>query len=282
MRWSNWRMGSSPASPDSGPDDGSGVWSPAVWEACLQLPPDGAPGLARLYPPGALPELGVDCATGKGDDYFALHGRWGPVSVLHETSNTMDPARIFARIKAACAMLAGLANSRRDRNAPPVSATAIPIKLDDDGTGGAVGAFLRAEGYAVYLVGAGTRAIDEEHYVRRRDELWFQAAGRARAGLVKVGALDRPTRARLRQLLAPAWGYDEHTGRRVVESKDETKKKIGRSPDDANALLLAYLENVVFQAPTPIPNPPRRPLPGQTGWDPRDSHARCRGIFGMR
>ena len=92
MRWSNWRMGSSPASPDSGPDDGSGVWSPAVWEACLQLPPDGAPGLARLYPPGALPELGVDCATGKGDDYFALHGRWGPVSVLHETSNTMDPA----------------------------------------------------------------------------------------------------------------------------------------------------------------------------------------------
>ena len=180
-------------------------------------------------------------------------------------------------------MLAGLANSRRDRNAPPVSATAIPIKLDDDGTGGAVGAFLRAEGYAVYLVGAGTRAIDEEHYVRRRDELWFQAAGRARAGLVQVGALDRPTRARLRQqLLAPAWGYDEHTGRRVVESKDETKKKIGRSPDDADALLLAYLECVAFPSVARIDNPPPRPLPGQPGWDPRDSAARRKGLFGMR
>jgi hypothetical protein len=195
----------------------------------------------------------------------------------------MDPERIFARIKAACAGLAGLANSRRDRSVPPVSATDIPIKLDDDGTGGAVGAFLRAAGYAVYLVGAGTRALDEEHYVRRRDELWFQAAGRARAGLVKVGMLDRATRARLRQqLLAPAWGYDEHTGRRVVESKDETKEKIGRSPDDADALLLAYLDGVAFQRSAPIDGPPRRPLPGQPGWDARDSHARRRGMYGMR
>jgi hypothetical protein len=262
------------------PDAGAGVWSPSIWEACLQLPPDGVQGLARLYPSSALPELGGDCATGKGDDFFALHGRWGTVSVHHETSNTMDPARIFARIKAACALLAGMANSLRDRNAQPVSAKDIPIKLDDDGTGGAVGAFLREEGYTVYLVGAGTRAIDAEHYVRRRDELWFHAAGRARAGLIKVGLLDRPTRARLRQqLLAPAWSYDEHTGRRVVESKDETKAKIGRSPDDADALLLAFLEGVAFEAPTPIENPrPRRLDPS----DPQRSHARRRNLFGMR
>jgi hypothetical protein len=159
-----------------------------------------------------------------------------------------------------------------------VQATDIPVKLDDDGTGGAVGSFLRAEGYAVYLVGAGTRAIDEAHYVRRRDELWLQAAGRARAGLVKVGALDRQTRARLRQqLLAPAWGYDERTGRRVVESKDETKEKIGRSPDDADALLLAYLEWVGFGRTAPFENPrPRMPQPGMG----RPSHAARRHLFG--
>jgi hypothetical protein len=205
-------------------DDGGGVWSPSVWEACLELPPDGVPGLARLYPLAALPELGVDCATGKGDDYVALHARWGPVSVFHETSNTMDPQHMFARIKAACATLAGLVNQRRDRSAEPVKATQIPVKIDDDGTGGAVGAFLRAEGYWAYPVGAGTRAVDEEHYVRRRDELWFQAAGRARAGLVKVGALDRPTRARLRQqLLAPAWGTT--SGRAVGWWRARTKPR---------------------------------------------------------
>jgi hypothetical protein len=167
-------------------------------------------------------------------------------------------------------LLARTVNTRRDKAAEPVKATAIPIKLDDDGTGGAVGAFLRAEGYAAYLMGAGTRAMDEEHSVRRRDELWFHAAGRARAGLIKLGALDRPTRARLRQqLLSPAGGYDERSGRLVVESRDETKKKIGRSPDDADAMPLAYLGNVVFTAPTPIDNrlqpllrrrhPPRSP-----------------------
>ena len=78
----------------------------------------------------------------------------------------------------------------------------------------------------------------------------------------------------------PAWGYDEHTGRRVVESKDETKK-IGRSPDDADAQL-AYLVGVVFERPTPIGNPPRRPLPGAPGFDPRNSRARRSNLYGMR
>jgi hypothetical protein len=32
----------------------------------------------------------------------------------------------------------------------------------------------------------------------------------------------------------------DSAGRRVVESKDETKKKIGCSPDDIDALNLAY------------------------------------------
>jgi hypothetical protein len=89
---------------------------------------------------------------------------------------------------------------------------------------------------------------------------------------VKVGALDRPTRARLRQqLLAPAWGYDERTGRRVVESKDETKKKIGRSPDDADALLLAYLEGISIGPPPVIetPRPHWNPLGGPQEWAAR-------------
>jgi hypothetical protein len=86
---------------------------------------------------------------------------------------------------------------------------------------------------------------------------------------VKVGVLDRPTRARLRQqLLAPAWGYDERTGRRVVESKVETKKKIGRSPDDADALQLAYLEGVSIGPPPTIetPRPHWNPLGGPEQW----------------
>jgi hypothetical protein len=67
-------------------------------------------------------------------------------------------------------------------------------------------------------------------------------AERARKGLVYLGELDRATRRRLKQqLLAPAWDLDT-AGRRVVEKKAETKRKLGRSPDTADALNLAYLE----------------------------------------
>ncbi len=229
------------------PDVGEGVFSPSVWEACLGVPAEQLPG---LYPAtGELPEIGADCATGKGDDYHAIHARWGKVSLCHETSNTMNPVRIFERLKAIAYKMAFLVNRHRPAAAKPVEAQEIPIKIDDDGTGGAVGAFLGEAGYTVYMIGAGCSASDDTRYPRKRDELWFQSAERARRGLVQLSALDRPARGRLRQqLLAPAWEFDA-AGRRCVERKEDTKEKIGRSPDDADALALAYLGNVV---PPPV------------------------------
>jgi len=43
----------------------------------------------------------------------------------------------------------------------------------------------------------------------------------------------------VKQLIAPRWRPDS-AGRIQVEKKDETKKRLGRSPDDADALLLAF------------------------------------------
>src|SRR5262249_20795230 len=79
-------------------------------------------------------------------------------------------------------------------------------------------------------------------------ELWFEVAERARSGGVYPGGLERATLRRLKQqLLAPAWELDAQ-GRRKVELKDETKEKLGRSPDEADAFLLAY-----FEAPSTVP-----------------------------
>ena len=49
--------------------------------------------------------------------------------------------------------------------------------------------------------------------------------------------------------------------RRVVEKKEETKKRLGRSPDDMNALNLAYYE-FGFEAPYAVTVPvyDERPL----------------------
>jgi hypothetical protein len=50
--------------------------------------------------------------------------------------------------------------------------------------------------------------------------------------------------------------------RRVIEPKDETKKKLGRSPDEMDALNLAFSEYTILP-PSPVPKPePRRLEPG--------------------
>jgi len=240
------------------PDEGGGVWGPPLVEACLTgRPPD--------FALGEVPQLGCDTATGKGGDFCSRHGRWGAVSLLHESSNTMKPEVIYDRLQEEADRLADFANARR---AHPNQATIDPrqvlIKIDDDGTGGAVAGFLRRAGYRVIEVGAGCKAAAETRYPNKRSELWFQTAEKARKGLVHLAGLPAAVRRRLRQqLLAPAWERDG-AGRRVVEPKEITKEKLGRSPDDADALNLAYYDGADYQAPEPVPQT-RPPNPYDVG-----------------
>jgi len=171
----------------------------------------------------------------------------------------MDPVRIFHRVKAVCRDMADLVNGQRQKGAQLVSPQEIPIKLDDDGTGGALGSFLREDGYSAVQVGAGCGADDPEKYPKKRDELWFRVAAKARAGLVYLGDLDGPTARRLKkQLLAPEWNLDA-SGRRKVEPKEDTKEKIGRSPDDADAFNLAHYDVVACGPRAIVPDVPQRP-----------------------
>jgi hypothetical protein len=51
--------------------------------------------------------------------------------------------------------------------------------------------------------------------------------------------------------------------RRAVEPEDEPKKKLGRSPDEMDALNLAFSEYTITP-PSPVPKPePRRLEPGE-------------------
>jgi hypothetical protein len=217
------------------PETGSGIWSDALFTACEER--------TLAISEADYPQIGCDTATGKGDDFHAIHGRWGGVSLHHETANTMDPVRICERIKSVCVILADYANQRIDPARRRVEAKKIQTKIDDDGTGNACVALLRRWGYSVTPVGAGTAATKPSEYPNRRSQLWFDVKDhRARRGLLSLKLLDRETRRRLKQqLLAPEWDVTP-LGARVVEPKAVTKDKIGRSPDDADALNLAYLE----------------------------------------
>lgn len=107
------------------------------------------------------------------------------------------------------------------------------IVVDDAGLGGGVVDRLREQGYAAEAFNAGARACDPSLYTNRRSEAWFAFA----EALPGLDLDDDPQLAA--DLVAPRYKLDS-ASRRVVESKDVTKRRLGRSPDRADAVLMAY------------------------------------------
>lgn len=231
-----WRPGPSFLARCRGIWPSGGAWT--VWDELVWLE-----SIARGYWPAnrhVLPEIGVDCASG-GEDFTSMHVRWGDESYYHESSNAWKQPDIVSRIKMQTAEWARRATAAQESGVQPFTEFEIPVKIDDDGFGRAISQGLQADGYNVIQIGAGTKSITGQ-YPNKRSELWFQTADRARMGRVGLARLDKAVHERLRtQLLTVTYGLNS-AGMRVVEPKDVTRERIGRSPDDADALNLAYLE----------------------------------------
>lgn len=106
----------------------------------------------------------------------------------------------------------------------------------DSGAGAGVIDRLRQLGHDVTEVPFGGKATDTTLYINRRSEMWFLMAEWIRMG----GAI--PNHPTLKQELAtPIYWYDA-AGKRVLEPKDDIKKRLqgGASPDLADALALTF------------------------------------------
>lgn len=212
-----------------------GVWSEAVWKLVDGVGPEPAVGL--------LPEIGCDCAN-YGTDYTVFHVRCGTVSLYHQAVNGWDHFKIGARLLELARDWATWANGRRDPKASPIDPKTLAIKIDDDATGRAICTYLSTNGQRCVPVNAGGTPMRPDLYPNVRSELWFFAARKAAQGLLHLGRLDVATRQRIEsQALAPQW-WPDVAGRRVVEDKDTLRdpKRLGRSPDDMDAVNLAYYE----------------------------------------
>lgn len=116
------------------------------------------------------------------------------------------------------------------------------IVIDDSGLGGGVTDRLRELGEPVIAFTAAERALDPDLYPNRRSEAWFTLAE-------QIDDLDLDPDPQLAaDLSGPRWKMDSR-GRRVVEKKEETKKRIGRSPDRADAVLMTLLGGIVEPEP---------------------------------
>jgi hypothetical protein len=172
-------------------------------------------------------ELGVDVAR-FGDDDSAIAPRRGLYAYPIVTVSGFDTVAVAGKVIEVARLL---------RRSPTEK---VSVKVDTSGGYGAgVADLLRAEypkELDVHDVSASEKADDAEVYVNKRAQLHFAVA----EWLTDGGALpqDKPLEV---ELLAPRYSYDAR-GRRKIESKDEIKKRIGRSPDRADALALSIVK----------------------------------------
>lgn len=109
----------------------------------------------------------------------------------------------------------------------------IAIKVDDSGLGGGVTDILREAGYNVIPVNNGQTAIENDKYPNAISEQWFNFVD-------IINEVVLPEKDRLRMELTSRFYKVDSRGRRQVESKEEYKKRGFKSPDYADALLLAF------------------------------------------
>jgi hypothetical protein len=180
-----------------------------------------------------LPEIGCDVAR-FGDDLTAIHVQCGGISLYHESHNGWSTTETAGRCKQLANQYGQLSGTE---------GRFVPVKIDDDGVGG--GVTDQAEDYS-FIGCSGARActslnaIGEPKYPNGRSEAWFSVVDRALDGQINCSRLDPESRHELRrQLLSPLWKLDAK-GRQVVERKSDTKRRLGRSPDDADAFNLAH------------------------------------------
>lgn len=114
------------------------------------------------------------------------------------------------------------------------------VAVDDTGVGGGVTDRLRELGVRVQAIQGGAAAREPHRFFNRRTELWWIL----REWIRTEGVLLREPRL-IEDLTAPRFRYTSR-GQIRLESKEETKRRLGRSPDygDSLVLALAASENV--------------------------------------
>jgi phage terminase large subunit len=167
----------------------------------------------RKLEEGSVEEIGVDVAR-FGDDKTTFFRRKGMKIVEWREVAKMDTQET-----------ARIAWDMAGRN------PSIPIKVDDSGVGGGTVDKLKDLGAKVIPVNFGGEPQDKELYTSVADEMWFT---------FPIDQVQIPDDIQLMEELAGRQYKYTSKDQRKVEPKDEFKKRIGRSPDKADGLLLCF------------------------------------------
>lgn len=168
--------------------------------------------------------LGVDVAR-FGDDRSVLFPRQGRAGFRPKVYRNLDTMQLADAVVRMC-----------------VSWKPDAVFIDMASFGAGVYDRVRQLGYDIIGVDFGGKPLDTR-YANRRAEMWHGCADWVRGGgcLPDDGEL-------ISELTAPTYGFDPH-GKLLLEKKAEMKKRIGKSPDMADALCLTFAAPVALARP---------------------------------
>lgn len=173
-------------------------------------------------------ELGID--MGAGGDETVIRERRGVVVGREWRFRERDSVKATARIVEAINQ-----------------SQAAVVKVDAIGIGwGVVGSLREKQSQGLHRaqvvgVNVSEASSNPARFKNLRSQLWWEVGRQLSEDLAwDMSGLAEDDKERLvSQLTAPKYTTDS-SGRTVVEPKEETKKRIGRSPDNADSLLLAF------------------------------------------
>lgn len=233
--------------------------------------------------PGNWVRLGADLASEGGDEFVIARSVGYAVTIEHRSSGAANAdqvnlaGRITQATREACELRDRLGDERD-----------VHVKIDSSGLGLGTAHLVRAQ---VREMGLPARVLpvrgedkpnDETQFLNARSEMWWTTRGLMKpatdpsTGQVvspgRVKLVNAPTRL-LAQLSGPRYSTNS-SGKTVVERKKDTKKRIGGSPDLADAMNLCLYEppNMapasIERSTIPIPTGPQgrsRPSAGAPG-----------------
>jgi hypothetical protein len=236
-----------------------------------------------------VPVIGCDVAR-FGDDATCIHVRQGDQSLEHRTyrkHSTTQTANVLKQL------------AREYAAAVNVRPYEIPVLIDDDGVGGGVTDQryseptdedrrsqdpLRTQGVTFQFIPirSGSTAHEEDKYPNVRSELLFALAERMAMGRLCLAPIPTEQQQELRrQAIGITYRLDP-VGRRVAEPKHGIKARLGRSPDDLDAMALAYYpiatEKVKFERVIPHAYPIRDQHHNATPFFRTEEQQAARGV----
>ena len=186
--------------------------------------------------------IAVDVARDGGDRTVMAYAE-GPRARLAGTMTGRDLEEVSGWIIETVREQALAADARkRNHGRDDFSPENVHITIDGDGLG--IGVFdrvrptLEAEGYNVYDYRGGAKPVLPQNIAycsNRRAESWFNFSE-----LLSSDEMDLPNDDGLAEELLEARKVMTGDGKRKVEPKETTKKRLGRSPDVADAILMLY------------------------------------------